>query len=120
MIAHARSLLAELGCQSVLDSSSVSEALVTLQDMALAGTPINIILSDHHMAGFNGLQFLKSVRTNRQLKDTVFITASTEASREVIIPYVESGADGYILKPMKKEDLVAKVQNACKKRKLAP
>lgn len=79
------------------------EALEMLRDSKLALSP-DVILLDLNMPKMNGIEFLKSLRADKQLKDTrvfVMTTSSESADRDAA---ENLGISGFIIKPLNYND----------------
>ncbi len=67
----------------------------------------DLALVDVHLQCFNGLDLLRSVRQDEQLKRlTILMSSGMEMSRQCI----QAGADGFILKPYMPDELVGKIR----------
>jgi two-component system, chemotaxis family, chemotaxis protein CheY len=80
------------------------KALDILSDQAF-----NLIISDWHMPGMTGLEFIKSIRANPELFKVPFLMMTSEGQKENILKAVSSGVDQYMLKPFDNDDLKRKV-----------
>ena len=71
----------------------------------------DIIILDINMPRMDGIEFLSLLKADEKLKflPTIILTTSNN-SREVLKCY-EIGIAGYIVKPLKYEDYVIKIQN---------
>jgi diguanylate cyclase (GGDEF)-like protein/PAS domain S-box-containing protein len=89
----------------VTTTGSAEEALLALEGM----TP-NVVLTDVHLPGMSGLEFVRQMRSQPQLRDTV-IVAITNAPRTEDKQYALSvGCDVYAAKPSKNRDVVQLVR----------
>ncbi len=80
------------------------KALDILSDQAF-----NLIISDWHMPGMTGLEFIKKIRVNPELFKIPFLMMTSEDQKENVLKAVSSGVDQYMLKPFDNEDLRKKV-----------
>jgi len=71
---------------------------------------VKLILSDWNMPVMNGYEFLKALKTNALLKIIPVIMITTEAKRSNINDAIKAGANDYVLKPFKNQDLIIKIQ----------
>ena len=69
----------------------------------------DIILLDLNMPKINGLEFLSLIKTNDTLKHIPTIILSTSRNQKDIIESYKIGIAGYILKPLRYEDYVSKI-----------
>ena len=81
----------------------------------------NVILLDYMLPGMNGLEVLRSLKSNNCLSKVIMLTAKDEVDDKVNC--LNLGADDYIVKPFSFEELLARIrvilrrdgqeQNAC-------
>lgn len=77
----------------------------------LTSTPqIQLIISDIMMPEMDGLEFLKKIKEQPEWKDIPVIMCSSLADMETVKKAVEAGCKHYLIKPVKKEHLLAKVR----------
>ena len=70
----------------------------------------DMILLDLHMAGTDGIETLKAIRDAGMDCRVVILTVSDNA--DDLVAAIRSGADGYLLKDMEPEDLLAAIDEA--------
>ena len=70
----------------------------------------DLILLDMHMKGMNGIDTLKAIRDAGLDCRVVILTVSDHA--DDLVAAIRSGADGYLLKDMEPEDLLAAIDQA--------
>lgn len=70
----------------------------------------DMILLDLHMAGMSGIDTLRAIRDAGLDCRTVMLTVSDNA--EDLVAAIRGGADGYLLKDMEPEDLLASIDEA--------
>ena len=89
----------------------VGEASSGEQGVALAKElDPDMILLDLHMAGTGGIETLKAIRDAGMDCRVVILTVSDNA--DDLVAAIRSGADGYLLKDMEPEDLLAAIDEA--------
>ena len=69
----------------------------------------DLVLLDLHMTGMSGIQTLKAIRDAGLDCRVVILTVSDSA--DDLVAAIRSGADGYLLKDMEPEDLLAAVDD---------
>jgi two-component system chemotaxis response regulator CheY len=106
--------LATLGAVSVTEAADGVEGL---RAVAAAAAPFDLMLVDWNMPNMNGLEMVGKVRQTN--KRTPIIMVTTEGEKDRILEAIRAGANNYVLKPFKAEDLVAKVQATLAKAKAA-
>ena len=70
-----------------------------------AHSDINLIILDINMPVMSGLEFLQKIKNEQALKLIPVIICSTEGKDEDIMLGLRMGADAYIKKPFKPEEL---------------
>ena len=66
---------------------------------------INIMFLDWNMPRMTGEEVIKVVRGNKQWNNTRIIMATTEGEKSKIIQVIKNGVNGYVLKPLKEENI---------------
>ncbi|EEG07633.1 chemotaxis response regulator CheY [Pseudogulbenkiania ferrooxidans] len=89
-----RNLLKELGFTNVDEAEDGQVALHKLKTQHF-----DFVVSDWNMPNMTGIELLKAVRADQQLKPLPFLMITAEAKRENIIEAAMAGASGYIVKP---------------------
>ena len=70
----------------------------------------DIIISDLQMPGYSGIDVLK-----KKHEESIFILVTGYASIESAVEAMQLGAYDYLMKPLKLEELILKVENAAEK-----
>lgn len=108
-----RNLLEELGFTNVDEAEDGTAALHKLKTQAY-----EFVISDWNMPNMTGIELLRAVRADPQIKHLPFLMITAEAKRENIIEAATAGANGYIVKPFTAavlEEKLAKIfQNLAK------
>ena len=99
-----RVLLEEMGGFFAVEAGNGFEAL-----KALPTRSFDLIITDINMPDINGLELIGYVKSNATYRDIPLIIVSTEKSEEDKKRGLALGAAGYVVKPFKKEELVAMV-----------
>ena len=74
------------------------------------GTPLNLIVTDLNMPNMDGIELIRTVRSNPQHKFVPIIMLTTESQNEKKMEGKSAGATGWIVKPFKPEQLVAVIK----------
>lgn len=111
------SLLKELGYSKISETEDGVSALKSLQAKG-AVFPINFVITDWNMPSMNGLELLKAIRGNGDLKNLPVLMITAEAKKENILAAAQAGADGYIVKPFNAATLKEKLDRILTKRGL--
>jgi two-component system chemotaxis response regulator CheY len=85
-------------------ASSGEEAL-----QILAQGKVNLIITDLHMDGMDGIELIRQVRATALHKFVPILMLTTESSQEKITQGKQAGATGWIVKPFKPEQMLAVV-----------
>lgn len=89
-----RNLLKELGFSNVHEAEDGIAALVLLRS-----SNFDFVVSDWSMPHMSGLDLLREIRTDVNLKHLPVLMVTAEAKKENIISAAEAGASGYVVKP---------------------
>lgn len=76
---------------------------------AIEKTVPDLVLLDITMPGMNGLDLCRKMRSSRKAKDVPILFLSARTELETILSAFELGADDYIEKPFRIEELKARV-----------
>ena len=99
-----RMALEEAGGFFAVEAGNGFEALKTLPTKRFA-----LIITDINMPDINGLELIGYVKSNPAYREIPLVIVSTEKSEEDKKRGIALGAAGYIVKPFKKEELLATV-----------
>ena len=72
----------------------------------------DLVISDMEMPEMSGLDLLKSIRADTDLKDTPVIMVTTVNTKEVILETMKLGISAYIIKPFTQESVQEKMKKA--------
>lgn len=98
----------------VHSASNGEEALQTLQD----NPQIELVLSDVMMPKIDGLELLRRLRSMEQFADIPVILISAEGETSQKVMGLNLGADDFITKPFNFDELMARVKNHLRLRRL--
>jgi len=102
-----RNLLTQIGFNDVDEAADGASALQKLR----ADGKFGLVISDWNMEPMTGLQLLKEVRADAQLKDLPFIMVTAESKTENVVAAKQAGVNNYIVKPFNAETLKQKIQS---------
>lgn len=71
----------------------------------------DIILLDLNMPKMNGIEFLSIIKNNENLRHIPAIILTTSKNQKDLLECYKIGIAGYVLKPLKYEDYISKIQN---------
>ncbi len=89
-----RNLLKELGYGNV---DEAEDGVIALQK--LRAQPFDFVVSDWNMPNMTGIELLRAIRADDQLKHLPVLMVTAEAKKENILAAAQAGASGYVLKP---------------------
>ena len=84
--------------------------------VALQREPFDAVISDLQMPGLSGMELLNEVRHNHP--HLAFLVTTGVDDVDVGVNAMRSGADDYLVKPLRESAVVASLENALKKRRL--
>jgi two-component system chemotaxis response regulator CheY len=99
-----RNLLRQLGYLNILEAEDGVQALAILKK-----DKVDLVISDWNMPNMNGLELLKEMRRDEQLKHIPLLMVTAEAIKEKVIEAVKAGVNNYIVKPFTAEILKEKI-----------
>jgi CheY-like chemotaxis protein len=89
------------------EAKNGEEALKFLENSA--NIP-DIILLDLNMPKINGIEFLRIIKASNELKHIPTIILTTSSNQKDLLECYITGISGYILKPLKYEDYLKKIE----------
>ena len=109
-----RNLLKELGFIKVEEAE---DGVMALQK--LRGNNFDFVVTDWNMPNMTGIELLKGIRADAQLKSLPVLMITAEAKKENIVEAAQAGASGYIVKPFTAATLDEKLSKIMKTAALA-
>ena len=100
-----KGVLKQLGFGNIIEAEDGAAALNELKR-----EKIGLIVSDWNMPNMTGLDLLRAVRGDGELKGIPFIMVTAEGQKENIIEAVKAGVSNYVVKPFTPETFGEKVQ----------
>lgn len=89
-----KGVLRQIGFKNFREAEDGKEALQLMKS-----EKFDLVLCDWNMPEMPGIELLKLVRADDELKDTPFVMVTAEAQKENILEAVKSGVSNYIVKP---------------------
>lgn len=99
-----RNLLKQLSFNNVDEAEDGDVALEKLKDGSY-----DFVITDWNMPNMTGLELLKAVRADEQLKDLPVLLITAEAEKENVVLAAEAGVNDYIVKPFTGDVLQQKI-----------
>jgi len=104
MLRIIRNLLKQLGFDNVDEATDGSAALQKLRD-----GKFGLVISDWNMEPMSGIQLLREVRADGNLRKMPFIMVTAESKTENVVIAKEAGVTNYIVKPFNAATLKSKL-----------
>lgn len=98
-------MLRELGYSDLTIASSSAEEAIPIT----TNNQFDLILSDWNFPKMSGLDFVKYLKSAPRTQKIPIIMVTTIHARSAILKALKAGVQGYILKPIRKEILSAKL-----------
>lgn len=92
----------------IVTANNGEEALEILN---VKGFLPDIILLDLNMPKMNGIEFLSILKNDENLRHIPAIILTTSKNQKDLLECYKIGIAGYVLKPLKYEDYIDKIQN---------
>ncbi len=89
-----KNLLGELGYRNLDEADDGKTALPILKT-----GEIDFLVTDWNMPGMTGLELVKAVRADPNLKHTPILMVTAEAKKSQIVEAAQAGINGYVVKP---------------------
>jgi len=89
-----KNLLRDLGFNNTQEADDGLTALPMLKK-----GEFDFVVTDWNMPGMQGIDLLKNIRADDELKHLPVLMITAEAKREQIIEAAQAGVNGYIVKP---------------------
>jgi two-component system chemotaxis response regulator CheY len=104
MLRIIRNLLKQIGFENIDEAADGGRAF---QMMKL--NKYGLVISDWNMQPVTGIEFLRQVRADGDLKNTPFIMITAESKTENVVEAKNAGVSNYIVKPFSSEVLKGKI-----------
>ena len=95
-----RQFLNQLGFRNVDEASDGQQALGMLKTKQYG-----LVISDWNMQPMTGIELVRAIRADGQLKNTPFIMVTAESLPQNILAAKEAGVNNYIVKPFNAQTL---------------
>jgi two-component system chemotaxis response regulator CheY len=96
--------LKRLPFNEIIEAENGADALTKLQ-----ASPVDVILTDWNMPEMNGQELVQNLRSSAEWKDIPIIMITTRGMQEDVITAIQTGVNGYIVKPFTPELLKEKL-----------
>jgi len=100
-----KNIFRQLGFTNTVEADDGSTALPILKS-----EKIDFLVTDWNMPKMTGLELLKAVRADPELKHIPVLMVTAEALKENIVAAAKAGVNNYIVKPFDAKTLAAKLE----------
>lgn len=100
-----KNLLRDLGFTNTAEADDGATALPMLQSGSF-----DFLVTDWNMPIMSGLDLLREVRADENLKHLPVLMVTAEAKRDQIIAAAQAGVNGYVVKPFTAQALKDKIE----------
>ncbi len=98
--------LKKIGITEIFEASDGREAL----NVIFENLPIELVFLDINMPIMDGMECLQEIRESHHLKDIPVMMVTSESEKTLIEEVIKAGANDYLVKPFKFEQLRDKVR----------
>ncbi len=89
-----KNLLKQLGFENIEEAEDGKQALSKLKEQKY-----HFVVSDWNMPNMTGIELLRNVRSDQELKSLSFLMVTAESEKEKVIEAIKTGVNNYIIKP---------------------
>ncbi|WP_375057639.1 chemotaxis response regulator CheY [Zobellella sp. DQSA1] len=100
-----KNLLRDLGFNNTHEADDGTTALPMLKN-----GDFDFVVTDWNMPGMQGIDLLRAIRADDNLKHLPVLMVTAEAKREQIIAAAQAGVNGYVVKPFTASTLKEKLE----------
>ena len=105
-----KNLLRQIGYEHIEEAEDGAQAYSKLKNGGFG-----FVVSDWNMPNMDGLDLVKKVRSDPELKDLPILMVTAEAEKEKVITAIQAGVNNYIVKPFTGETLKEKMDKILEK-----
>ena len=102
-----KNVLKQIGFTDMVEAENGQDALNKLK---VGDNGIGFVVSDWNMPVMLGIDLLRAVRADPDLKHLPFLMVTAEAQKDNIIEAVQAGVSNYVVKPFTAEALQGKLE----------
>ncbi|MBI5056946.1 MAG: chemotaxis response regulator CheY [Nitrospirae bacterium] len=99
-----KNLLRQLGYENIEEAEDGAQAYSKLKNGGFG-----FVVTDWNMPNMDGLEMLKKVRSDPEIKDVPILMVTAEAEKDKVITAIQAGVNNYIVKPFTGEILKEKM-----------
>lgn len=105
-----KNILRQLGYENIEEAEDGAQAYTKLK-----GGGFQFVVSDWNMPNMDGLELLKKVRSDPELKGLPVLMVTAEAEKEKVVEAIRAGVNNYVVKPFTAEILKEKIDRIFEK-----
>ena len=105
-----KNLLKQIGFENITEAEDGTSALRVLKSQE-----IDFVISDWNMPNMSGLELLKTMKADDEIKSVPFLMVTAEALKENVVIAVKAGVSNYVVKPFTAEVLSEKIDKIFEK-----
>jgi two-component system chemotaxis response regulator CheY len=106
-----KNILKQVGFKTMEEAEDGAQALEMIKN---ADPPFDLIIADWNMPKMTGIELLKAIRADAELKHLPVIMVTAEAQKSRVLEAVQAGVSNYIVKPFTAETVKAKLEQVFK------
>lgn len=100
-----KNILRQIGLESLFEADDGKAALAVMRH-----EDIHFVVSDWNMPKMSGLELLKEIRADPNLKETPFLMVTAEGQKDNIVEAAKAGVSNYVVKPFTMDVLHEKIK----------
>jgi len=93
-----KNVLKQLGFDNIDEAEDGAQALAKLTNGGFG-----FVVSDWNMPNMNGIELLKTIRKDPDLKNLPFLMVTAESEKDKVITAIQAGVNNYVVKPFTAE-----------------
>lgn len=105
-----KNILRQLGYENIEEAEDGAQAYAKLK----SGN-FQFLVSDWNMPNMDGLELLKKVRSDPELKSLPVLMVTAEAEKNKVVEAIRAGVNNYVVKPFTAEILKEKIDRIFEK-----
>lgn len=99
-----KNILKQLGYENIEEAEDGVQGFSKLK-----GGGFNFVVSDWNMPNMDGLEMLRKIRSDTELKDLPVLMVTAEAEKDKVVAAIKAGVNNYVVKPFTAEILKEKM-----------
>ncbi len=104
-----KNILKQLGFSEITEADDGTTALEELKQ-----NKCDLIICDWNMPKMTGIDLLKTIRADEELKAIPFLMVTAEAQKQNVIEAVKAGVSNYVVKPFTADQISEKLEKIFK------